>query len=102
MVAHLLRRPAVAAVHDTDRARLAVEVDFVPARTEYLTGNLRSRVRGKERRELRHLIGPRAVRALLHLLLGHAWHGLDHAAPGVRADAVGADLVPLHVHRDVA
>ena len=40
-------------------------------------------------------------RTRLKLLFRLARNGFDHAAERMRPDAVGADVVALHVHRDV-
>ena len=88
--------------HDADRPRLVVQIHLVAAHAEDLPRHARRRIGAQERDQLRDVIRPRPLGARLQLLLGLAGHRLDHAAERVRADAVGADVVALHVHRDAA
>ena len=102
VLGQLLRRPAVGARHDADRPRLVVQIHLVAAHAEDLPRHAGRRIGTQERDELRDVVRPCPLGARLHLLLGLAGHRLDHPAERVRADAVGADVVALHVHRDAA
>ena len=85
-----------------DRARLAVQINFVATGAKNLAGDLVRGVAGEKGRELGHLVGPRFGRALGHLRLGLAGDRLDHPAERMRADAVRAHLVARRVAGDGA
>src|SRR5262249_48458164 len=59
-------------------------------------------VSAQEGDELGDVVGAGALGARLQLFFGLAGYRFDHATERVRADTVRADVVSLHVHRDIA
>src|SRR5580658_7997001 len=94
--------PAVRPRHDADWARLVVQINLVTPDAENLPRNVGRRVRPQKRDQLRDVVRTSAFRASFQLLLGLAWHRLDHPAERMRTNAVRADVVTLHIHRDTA
>ena len=102
VLGQLLGRPSIGPRHDPNRPRLVIQIHLIPAHTEDLPGDIGRRIGSQESDELRDMIRPRPFGTRLHLLLGLPRHRLDHAAERMRPDAVGANVVALHVHRDAA
>ena len=101
MCRQFLGRPTIRARHDADRPGLIVQIHLIPTNTEDLPGHTSRGIRPQERDQLCDVIRPCLRRTRLKLLLGLTRNRLDHPAERMRPDAVGPDIIPLHIHRDI-
>src|SRR5215471_7222035 len=97
-----LWRPAFAAVHRAQRARLTHQEYLVHAHSKDLPGDVLGGIAeqiGHDRRDLLrpHLLDFRHARLLR---LGLGWDGPDHPAPGKGRNAVRTHVKAVHVERD--